>query len=233
VTGAARGIGKGIAVALSQCGAEVYALSKTQENLDQLVAEYPTIHPVCVDVSDWSATRKAVEALPPIDLLVNNAGIAKNVTLFDVDLETFDNLMNVNLKAALNISQVVGKSLISRGKPGSIVNISSICGMIVLPAVGPYCVTKAALNMLTKVLAVDLGPHKIRVNSVNPTGAMTDMGKAAFYNDKLKDAMTSKTPLGRFAEVSEFVNPVLYLLSDDASMVHGITMLIDGGYTLQ
>jgi len=233
VTGAGRGIGKGIAIALSQCGAETYALSKTKENLDRLVAEHPSIRPVCVDLADWSATRAAVEALPPIDLLINNAAILKSDSFFEMDPETFDSFMEVNVKAVVNVSQIVAKSLMKRDKPGAIVNVSSIAGLSAMfPSITTYSVTKGALTALSRLMAVNLGPHKIRVNCFNPTGSLTDMGKMAFHTEQLKESFKSRTPLGRFAEVSEFVGPVLYLLSDDATMIHGSSLVVDGGFTV-
>jgi len=232
VTGAGRGIGWDIAISLAKAGADTYALSVTKANLDKLVAEYPSIHPVCVDLADWEATRKAVEALPPIDLLVNNAAVAVSLSLLDTDPETFDNYISVNVKAALNVSQVVAKSLIARGKPGAIVNVSSICGVIAIKNLGIYCATKGALQMMSKVMAVELGKNQIRVNCVNPTLTLTDMGKNLFETEEKRNAIIDFTPLGRLAEVDEFVRPVLYLLSEDASMINGVQLLIDGGYTL-
>jgi len=232
VTGAGRGIGNAIAIALSQCGAETYALGKTQANLDALVAEHPSIRPVCVDLADWSATRKAVEALPPIDLLVNNAAVAKLDEFLDVTPEDIDISFEINVKAVINISQVVAKSLIARGIPGAIVNISSQSGIRALLDHTVYCATKGALDMTTKVMALELGPHKIRVNSVNPTVVMTDMGRKNWADETKRNGMLTRIPLCRFAEVSEVVGPVLYLLSDESSMVHGHFMMVDGGYTV-
>jgi len=232
VTGAGRGIGNAIAIALAKCGAETYALAKTQANLDALVAECNSIHPVCVDLADWSATRKAVEALPPIDFLVNNAAVAKLDSFLDVTPEDIDISFEINVKAVINVSQVVAKSLISRGSGGSIVNVSSQSGKRALLDHTVYCATKGALDMTTKVMALELGPHKIRVNSVNPTVVMTDMGRKNWSDDTKRNGMLSRIPLSRFAEVSEVVGPVLYLLSDEASMVHGHFMMIDGGYTV-
>jgi len=232
VTGAGRGIGKAIAIALSQCRAETYALSKTKENLERLVSEHPSIHPVCVDLADWSATRAAVEALPPIDLLVNNAAILRNDSFFEMNPETFDSLMDVNVKAILNISQVVSKSLIERGKPGSIVNVSSIAGLCSFPTICTYSVTKGSLVTLSRLMAVSLGQYKIRVNCLNPTAVLTDMSKEAFQNDLTETALTSRTPLGRIGEVSDIVGPALFLLSDQSAMIHGSTTVVDGGYTI-
>jgi len=188
VTGASRGIGKAIAIALSQSGAETYALSKTKEHLDTLIAECPSILPVCVDLSDWAETRKAVESLPPIDLLVNNAGVAKLMSFLNVQQEDIDTCFDVNVKAVINISQVVAESLISRGCPGSIVNISSQSSVRAGPDRTVYSASKGALDMITKVMALELGPHKIRVNSVNPTVVMTDMGIMAWSDDKKKQS---------------------------------------------
>jgi len=232
VTGAGRGIGRAIAIALAKNGAETYALGKTQKNLDDLVAECPSIRPICVDMSDWAATRLAVEGLAPIDLLVNNAAVSQLAPFLEVQPEHFDESFEVNVKAVINISQVVAKSLISRGSPGAIVNISSQASVRAFADHTIYCAAKGALDQLTRMMALELGPHQIRVNSINPTVVMTDMGRKHWDNDTIGGPMKAKIPLGRFAEVSDVVDPVLYLLSDSASMVHGAFLMVDGGFTV-
>jgi len=232
VTGAGRGIGRAIAIALAKAGAETYALSKTQENLDSLVKECPSIHPVQVDLADWSATRQAVEKLPPLDFLVNNAGVASRFKFVDVSPEEFDRVYDIHVKSVLNVSQVVAKKMIERGSPGSIVNMSSINGVRAIEGRAIYGSSKAALDQLTRVMTLELGPHKIRVNSVNPTVVMTEMGRY-WENTPQGDALKKRTPcMQNFFEVEEVIGPVLFLLSDAASMISGVTLMADGGFTV-
>jgi len=128
----------------------VFAFSKTKKNLDTLVATDPKIQPICVDLRDWDATRNAVQSVLPIDLLVNNAGVICLSPFLDVTPEAFDLILNVNVKAVLNVSQVVARSMIERKSGGSIVNISSLTGQAAIQNHAVYCTSKAALDMLSK-----------------------------------------------------------------------------------
>ncbi|CAL1680362.1 unnamed protein product [Lasius platythorax] len=230
VTGAGQGIGRELALRLSKYKGEVFALSKTEKNLDSLVTADPKIQPVCVDLRDWDATRKAIQNILPIDLLVNNAGVACLTPFLDATPEGFDLTFDVNVKAVLNVSQVVAKSMIERKSGGSIVNISSQAGQAALKDHAVYCASKGALDMLLKTMALELGPHNIRVNAVSPTVVMTEMGKLGWSDPQKAQEMISKIPLGRFAEVDEVVDPIIYLLSDRSSMINGACLLVDGGF---
>lgn len=231
VTGAGRGIGRALAIALSKAGAETFALSRTKETLDSLVKEYPAIHPVCVDLSKWDETRKAVEQLGQIDFLVNNAGIALRQPFLEVDQESIEKTFKLMFDAVVNVSQIVAKTMIKNKKPGAIVNISSQVSKRATVAQAVYGASKGALDNLTKTMVLELGPHQIRINSVHPTVVLTDMGK--YWNDeKVGGPMKARIPLGRFAEESEMVGPVLFLLSDAASMVNGAFLTVDGGFTV-
>jgi L-xylulose reductase len=231
VTGAGRGIGRAIAKALSESGAETFALSKTEENLKSLVDENPSIHPICVDLSDWEATRKAVDGIGRVDFLVNNAMVGFFKSFLETDESDLNRTFDVNFKAAVNVSQIVAKKLIDEGCPGSIVNLSSVLSKIPLTFAGAYCCSKGALDQLTRVMANELGPHKIRVNSVHPTAVPTETGMALINAHEFFDPLKARTPLAgvKYAEISEVVGPVLFLLSDQASMIHGSFLPIDGG----
>lgn len=230
VTGAGQGIGKELALRLSKYKGTVIALSKTKKNLEELHALDPRIQPVCVDLQDWEATRKAVESILPIDLLVNNAGVARLKPFLDATAEDFDVTFAVNVKAILNISQVVAKNMIERNVAGSIVNLSSQASKAALKDHAVYCASKGAVDMLTKAMALELGPHNIRVNSVNPTVVMTEMGKLGWSDSKKAQTMISKIPLGRFAEIDEVIDPVVYLLSERSSMITGAYLPVEGGF---
>ncbi|XP_014207989.1 L-xylulose reductase-like [Copidosoma floridanum] len=230
VTGAGQGIGKDLALHLSRAKATVIALSKTKENLDALTKLDPTIQTVCVNLRDWNMTQKAVESVLPIDLLVNNAGVAclkpfVNATLEDCDL-TFD----VNVKSIVSVSQVVVKDMIRRKVSGSIVNVSSQASHCALKDHAIYCASKGAVDMLTKTMALELGPHNIRVNTVNPTVVMTEMGKLGWSDANKAKEMLSKIPLGRFAEIKEVNDAIVFLLSDYSSMTTGAAFPVEGGF---
>ncbi|GFQ98132.1 hypothetical protein TNCT_417261 [Trichonephila clavata] len=232
VTGAGRGIGRAIAIELVKQGAHVIALSRTIEHLVTLKIEVPSIETVSVDVGDWKQTETIVKELGPIDLLVNNAGIGVLHEVGNVTEEECDNVFAINVKAVINISQIVAKGMKERGTGGSIVNISSQAALVALHLHAVYCASKAALDQITKVMALELGPSKIRVNSVNPTVVLTDMGKMAWGEEGVAREAKSKIPLGKFCEPEDVVKAVIFLLSEDAGMITGAQLPIDGGYTI-
>lgn len=229
VTGAGQGIGRAIAIELWRGGANIVALSRTKEHLNTLQGEYPSIDIAVVDVGNWHQTRKVVEELGHFDALVNNAGAAVIEPFLESSPESFDRIMNVNVKAVMNISQIVAKKMIEN-KGGSIVNISSQASKAALKDHTIYSASKGALDAMSRVMALELGPHNIRVNCVNPTVIMTDMGRLGWSDPAKSQSMLSKIPLGRFGEVSEVVNAVIFLLSDKASMIHGVELPVDGGF---
>lgn len=144
------GIGRSLALRLSKYKGQVFALSRTKVNLDSLVATDPRIQAVCIDLRDWDAIRKAVQSILPIDLLVNNAGVGYLLPFVDATLEQFDLTFDVNVKAVLNVSQIVAKNMIERKSGGGIVNVSSQAGQAALKDHAVYCASKGALDMLTK-----------------------------------------------------------------------------------
>lgn len=232
VTGAAQGMGARIATDLAKFGATVIAVDLDAEKLTELQKQVSNVIPVPVDLSDWDATQRALADIGDVDLLVNNAGITKLEAFGEIEPDSIDKIFAVNFKAAVNISQMCVRSMKSRGVPGAVVNVSSQSGLVALPEHAAYCGSKAALDMLTRVMALELGPYNIRVNSVNPTVTNTAMGVAVWEQYPEKAAtMKGKIPLGRFAETKEISDVVLFLLSDMASMVTGVVLPIDGGYT--
>ncbi|XP_015914540.1 L-xylulose reductase isoform X2 [Parasteatoda tepidariorum] len=158
VTGAGKGIGKNIAIKLAECGAEVIAISRTQSDLDDLSSLGYNIRPICLDVGDWNKTQAVLEELGPVDLLVNNAGIAAPQLIGEIKEDFINSLFAVNFNAVVNISQEVINGMKRRGKGGAIVNISSISGLKGVPNHGIYGATKAALDQLTRNMAVEFGP---------------------------------------------------------------------------
>ncbi|KAG8233906.1 hypothetical protein J437_LFUL005234 [Ladona fulva] len=230
VTGAGQGIGRETVKKLASCGAKVVALSRTPEHLQSLTVEVPSLETICVDLADWDATRKAIQCVGPIDCLVNNAAVALLESFMEITPANIDRSFNVNVKSVINVSQVVAKSMIDRKLGGAIVNVSSQASQAALADHTVYCGTKGALDMVSKVMALELGPYQIRVNCVNPTVVMTAMGKIGWSKPGKAEPMLKKIPLGRFAEVHEVVDAILFLLSDKAAMINGATLPIDGGF---
>lgn len=230
VTGAGAGIGRALAIRLVELGAEVFVLSRTASHLESLKSECPRLTTICVDLSDWTATREAVQKITPIHLLVNNAAAVVLEPFLEVAPETFDHLFNVNVKAVMNLSQVVAGDLVTRELRGSVVNISSQAGQRAIKDHTIYCSTKAALDMLTKMMALELGPKGIRVNAVSPTVVMTAMGRIGWSDPAKAGSMLARIPQGRFAEVDDVVNAIVYLLSDESDMVNGHLLPVDGGF---
>jgi L-xylulose reductase len=229
VTGAGKGIGREIVKVLAECGAEVVALSRTSSDLDSLKAE-TGCQCLVADIGDAKIARQAAADAGAIDLLVNNAGIALIQPFLETTVEAFDETIAVNLRAALVISQVVAQGMIERGAGGSIVNVSSQASQAAIKDHASYGASKAGLDHLTRVMALELGQHNIRVNAVNPTVILTPMGEKVWGDPVKGGPMLAKIPLGRFGKPVHVADTVAFLLSDQASMIHGITLPVDGGY---
>ncbi|XP_045188242.2 L-xylulose reductase-like [Mercenaria mercenaria] len=231
VTGAGKGIGRGVAIALSESGCKVYALSRTKSTLDTLVEEHPSIVPIVADLCEWDDTREKLEKLEVLDGLVNNAGIGGNeYEAVDCPREYIWKILDNNLLSAINCTQVVAKKMIEANKKGSIVNNSSTGGIAAFPKGLPYNVSKAGMDMVTKQFALELGPHGIRVNSVNAALVNTPLVQNMIKEGELsEESCTSRIPMGRILQVQEIVGPILYLLSEHSSMVTGQMHVVDGG----
>lgn len=229
VTGAGKGIGREIALLLHSCGARIIAVSRTAADLESLRAEIPC-ETLVADLADANEARRAAERAGPVDLLVNNAGISVPQSFLETTVEAWDRTLDVNARAVLIVSQVVARGLIARNQPGAIVNLSSQASMVGLADHTAYCASKGALDQLTRVMALELGPHNIRVNAVNPTVTLTPMGEMAWGDPAKSGPMLAKIPLGRFARPHHVAAAVAWLLSPHADMVHGITLPVDGGF---
>ena len=230
VTGAGKGIGREIVRVLAEeCGATVVALSRTKDDLDSLAKEV-TCETIVADLESPEAAKQAARDAGGIDLLVNNAGISIPQPFMATTVEAFDKTMAVNVRAAMIVSQVVAQGMIERGQGGAIVNLSSQASMIGLRDHTAYCASKGGLDQLTRTMALELGPHQIRVNALNPTITLTPMGEMAWGDPKKSEPMLKRIPLGRFAKPVHVANAVAYLLSDQADMIHGSILPIDGGF---
>ncbi|MBB5427736.1 SDR family oxidoreductase [Paraburkholderia atlantica] len=230
VTGASSGIGRATVEALCASGASVVAAARNVNELARL-AEETGCEPLKLDVSDEAAIDEAFASLEPFDGLVNCAGIALLERAVDTTAASFDRVMAVNTRGAVLVAKHVARGMLDAGRAGSIVNVSSQAALVALDDHLSYSASKAALDAVTRALCIELGPHGIRVNSVNPTVTLTPMAVLAWSDPVKRDPALQAIPLRRFAESAEVAAPILFLLSDAASMVSGVCLPIDGGYT--
>ncbi|CAG9774049.1 unnamed protein product [Ceutorhynchus assimilis] len=230
VTGASQGIGRELVKKLVLCGAKVIAVARNQQLLESLQKEVPSIEIIAADLSNWKNTEEVLSKIGNVDLLVNNAGLAILGPLTEVTEEDVDKVFAINIKSMINVTKQVIKNLLARKAPGSIVNISSQASVAGLANHSVYCASKGAVDAFTRSIALDYGRHGIRVNNVNPTVIMTDMGRLGWSDPKVAAPMLDRIPLGRFGEVDEVVNSVIFLLSDMSSMTTGSNVYVDGGY---
>jgi NAD(P)-dependent dehydrogenase (short-subunit alcohol dehydrogenase family) len=235
VTGASRGIGAEVARAASSRGAGVVLVARSGEALRELAAGLPGSS-ACVagDVADPETAREALaaaEGLGRLWGLVNNAGINPYYhPVTETPLSEWDEVLRVNLLGAVAFARAVGARLAQAGAGGRIVNLGSIAGLTGLPNIGPYNASKAALDALTRTLAVELGPAGVLCNSVAPGTIGTEMVEGLMAaNPALQERLVAKAPLGRIGAVGEAAWPIVFLLSDAASFITGQTLVVDGG----
>jgi NAD(P)-dependent dehydrogenase (short-subunit alcohol dehydrogenase family) len=230
VTGASSGIGRATVEVLCASGASVVAAARNMNELARL-AEETGCEPLVLDVSDEAAIDEALGSLNAFDGLVNCAGIALLERAVDTTGASFDRVMAVNARGAVLVARHVARGMIAATRAGSIVNVSSQAALVALDDHLSYSASKAALDAVTRSLCVELGPFGIRINSVNPTVTLTPMAVQAWSDPARREPALMAVPLRRFAEPSEVAMPVAFLLSEAASMISGVCLPIDGGYT--
>jgi len=238
VTGAAHGIGLACAQELAREGADVALLDRDGEGARAAAAAIAaetgrrTLAIPC-DVADAEAARAAVARagaeLGVIDILVNNAGILRPGDILTATLEDFDAVLAVNVRAVFVIGQAVAQALVAAGKPGSIINMSSINAVLAIPGQVPYVTSKGAINQLTKTMALGLADHGIRVNAIGPGTIATDILKGVMKDEAAKRGVLARTPMKRFGDPREIGRVAVFLASDDASYMTGQTIYPDGG----
>lgn len=235
VTGGGRGIGLAAASVLAEAGAHVTLAARTEKEIveasEAIRARGHKAEPLVMDVTDLASMQASISRAEPFNILLNNAGSNRPKMLLDVTVEDFDYIMNLNVRAAYFVAQAVARRLIETKQPGSIINISSQMGHIGAPRRTVYCASKHAVEGFTKAMAVELGPHGIRVNSIGPTFLLTPMTVPFFKDEKFKAEMLTKIKLGRFGLVEDITGAILYLASDASSLMTGTDMVIDGGFT--
>ncbi|MBW1978893.1 MAG: SDR family oxidoreductase [Deltaproteobacteria bacterium] len=237
VTGGSRGIGKAIALAFADAGADVAIASRKLPDLEKVAEEIEAMgrKALCVPthtrkVEDLrNLVSKVVSEFGRIDVLVNNAATNPAMgPIVDTEESVYDHIMETNLKGYFVMSQLVGKIMRDQ-KSGVIINVSSAGGLSPAEGLGPYCISKAGINMLTKALALELGPYNVRVNAIAPRIVKTDFSKALWTNEKLMEMEYKFTPLKCVATPEEIAQTALYLASRATNYMTGHILVLNGG----
>lgn len=236
VTGASRGLGRSCALAFAAEGAEVILVARSGEELARVEAEIRDrggrARAVPCDVTREEDLDSLFGSLQRCDVLVNNAGANRPQPFLEVDAETLDTLLALNVRSVFLTAQAAARFMV-RQRTGSIINMSSQMGHVGAPERTVYCMTKHAIEGLTKAMAVELAPHAVRVNAVAPTYIETPMTRPFFENEAFRHRVLSAIPLGRLGRAEEVTAAILFLASSQASLITGTSLLVDGGYTAQ
>ena len=238
VTGAGKGLGRACSLALAEAGATVIVLSRTMSDLNKLEKDFKKIKgkliKVHCDVMNYKELQDKLKKIKIIDILINNAGSNIPEPFEKIKQDSMNYLVDLNLKAAFNVAQLVVKKMLKNKKrPGSIINMSSQLGHVGMSGRNVYNMTKFGIEGLTKGMGVELAKKNIRVNSVAPIFVETPMVKQFFKNKKFKKLAIGKIPLGKVATESDVATTVCFLASSASSMITGTSIIIDGGWTAQ
>jgi NAD(P)-dependent dehydrogenase (short-subunit alcohol dehydrogenase family) len=240
VTGASRGIGRAIAVAFAQAGADVAIVARTAEGLadvaDDITAAGRRAVVIPADVTDQAgvtdAVAAAIDQLGHIDIVVNNAGGSNFMVPFrDLRMSGWDKLIRLNLSSAVYVCHAFAGHLLDRGS-GSVINVASVAGVAASPMIAPYGASKAGLISLTKTLAVEWAAEGIRVNALCPGWTATDLNRTMWEDPVLGPTTIASTPMKRWARAEEMAGPAVFLASDASSYMTGQALVVDGGQTI-
>ena len=233
ITGAGKSIGRECVRELVDQGCSIIAVSRTQSDLDSLYKQFAS--PKCsiiiksLDITNWQMVEDWFQTLPPIHFLVNNAAIVRAEYFLDISKDNLDTVLNTNFSAQLHFGQLAAKNMIKNKIKGVIVNMSSVASQKALTKSATYCCSKAALQMLTKCMAIELGEHGIRAVALCPTFVMTGMLMNAERAQDFIDNFMKRHPLGRMAESQDVSRAVAFLLSDSSRMITGSSTFLDSG----
>ncbi|HSB77794.1 MAG TPA: glucose 1-dehydrogenase [Candidatus Methylomirabilis sp.] len=247
VTGGARGIGRGIAFTLGAEGAQVavnciHRTDAAKEVVRRIREAGGEAAAFQADVGQYAEVERMVQEIlgrfGRIDILVNNAGVVTRHPILDVPLEEWDRVVRTNLYGCFHCSRLVGRHMVERGGGGKIISISSVHGQVARAGMGPYCATKAAIDMFSKQLAVELAPHRINVNVVAAGAITTELNLPVYQGTRPEDiekrtAMIHRVPWGEIGQPEDIGRAVAFLASDAARYITGAVLYVDGGYTAE
>jgi NAD(P)-dependent dehydrogenase (short-subunit alcohol dehydrogenase family) len=235
VTGAGRGLGRSAALMLAESGADIVAVSRTFSELETLKVDIESAGRSCqiaaLDVTDRAAVRAFIVGLPALHGVINNAGWNNPQHALDVDDESFDQIVDLNLRAAFTVAQAASKKFVALKVPGSIVNMSSQMGHVGGPLRSAYCMSKFGLEGMTKAMAVDLAEHGIRVNTVAPTFVATPLAGPFMENPEFRSFVLESIPMGKLATEDQIAGACVYLCAPVSAMTTGTSIIVDGGWT--
>ncbi len=236
VTGASRGIGRGCALAFGETGAEVVLVARNRSELEQLAAEIRerggNARVMRADLTLDSEVRRLFDGLGRCDVLVNNAGMNTPQPFLEVQPESLDAMLQLNVRSTFLVAQAAARLMVRAGS-GVIVNMSSQMGHVGGPLRTVYCMSKHAIEGLTKAMALELAPLGVRVNAVAPTYVDTPMTRPFLASESFREDVLRRIPIGRVGTTEEVAAAVVFLASPAASLITGTSLLADGGYTAQ
>jgi len=236
ITGATKGLGRGAAEAIAEAGGNIIAIGRNQSELNslgkkikKLKVQYTSFN---CDVNNYDKIKNFITKLKKLDILVNNAGTNIPENFLNVKKTSLETLLNVNTKAVFNIAQLCANQIIKlKRKQGSIINISSIFGLVAGQKRTVYSMTKFGVEGLTKGMALDLAKYNIRVNSVCPNIVLTPRTKKYFSDKKYNKYVKESTPINKVVTISDVATSITFLASEASSMITGTSIIIDGGWT--
>jgi NAD(P)-dependent dehydrogenase (short-subunit alcohol dehydrogenase family) len=237
VTGAGRGIGRGIAQALASAGARMVLISRTAGEISSAALEIEAAGGQAVavpcDVLDRERLALVLDEVGVVDVLVNNAGTNAPMPLAEVSPDTYDTIFDLNVRATYFLTQAVVGRLIAAGRTGSIITVSSQMGHVGAANRSVYCAAKHAVEGMTKALAVELGPHGIRVNTIAPGYVETPLTEPFLADPDFRADTLRRIPAGRLGQVADVAAAAVFLADPAAAFVTGASLAVDGGYTAQ
>lgn len=235
VTGGGRGIGLAAGAALAQAGAIVTLIARNRDEVEAAAQairdEGGQARALALDVLDLDAVTAALDAAEPFAVLVNNAGTNRPAAFLDVSVTDFDAIMALNLRAAFFVAQAAARRMVAANRPGSIIQMSSQMAHVGGARRSVYCASKAAMEGLTKAMAIELAPHGIRVNTICPTFIDTPLTRPYFSDPTFRADVLTRIKLGRLGTVEDLMGAVTFLASDASALMTGSSVLVDGGWT--
>lgn len=240
ITGATKGLGYDMALAMADAGADIVVVSRTMEDCVRVTREIESLgrkalaYSCDVTKPDMIAglVKAALDRFGKIDILVNNAGTASTKPALDLTEEDWDKVLNINLKSVFMMSQAVGRVMVEQ-KSGRIINIGSVLGLVAEKSVLPYLASKGGVVQLTKGLALEWAKYNVQVNCVAPGYVLTPINEKDLSEEKVKNHLLGKIPMHRFGQTSEIAGAVIFLSSDAASYITGSVLSVDGGWLAQ